>query len=148
MFFFLLLRKRPRAENEESLIRKILEESEVWENGDCEDFFLSWETGREEQVNFVTTRKMQTQAEAWLDKVFDYFLQTYGAERCAKAFNNGGGECLPRRESKQRVRIFITDYIRSLDLTSEDHWGADDKAQKPPARPRKRGRLSCMGRKK
>ena len=75
-----------------------------------------------------------------MDNTFDYFLQTYGKEKCFEEFEAGIEE-LSQRENKVRHATFVTDYIKILGLGNDDMNldEASDRAPPPPNRPTKKG---------
>ena len=63
-------------------------------------------------------KEKKAEAERWIDDTFNYFLQTYGAKMCAKAFNRGDETALPRREERRHVTTFMTSYIQAIIFSS------------------------------
>ena len=65
---------------------------------------------------FLTSKDKLEQAEQWLDKQFDYFLQKYGRKTCMRKFGTSMAIDTPRRETKPRVNCSILAYIRTLPM--------------------------------
>ena len=87
---------------------------------------------------FITSKAKKAEAERWLDNTFNYFLQSYGAKMCAKAFNKGDESALPRREERQKVTTFMSSYIKSLNLQSSIQTEESVNLQPPKRKSKKR----------
>ena len=96
------------------------------------DLFYSVERGRKDQYFFITSKKMQEEAEAHIDEMIDEVINVYGEERCKVCFNSRPGT-VPEREAKLKVSTYMTDYIKKIGLGEMSGIeGVDDDSINPP----------------
>ena len=91
--------------------------------------FSTLEPGRKNHFYFLTTKQLASEAEKYIDWMFDHQLQTFGKKWCLRVYGMRKDDELPRRESRFLVNKTIRDYINNLGIDDESDW---DQSEAPP----------------
>ena len=90
-----------------------------------ERIFSSWEPGRKKQYYFVKTKRLASEAEKFIDRMFNYQLQTFGMKWCLRVYGIRKDAQLPRREMRFLVSRTIRDYIKKLGIDEDEEGGGN-----------------------
>ena len=109
--------------------------------------FTSWESGRKNHYYFVTTKKLENEAEKFVDEMFDKQLQLFGKKWCLRIYGMRKDDSLPCQGTIIVVSRTIKDYIKTLGIDEEEEL-IKNKAPPQPSRPKQKRAIIEFGNQK